>query len=279
MRVLGLLYLLSCLTIIVTQSAFALSSKCEEVFTLSSGPVGQLSAIQRYARTSTDGRWMSDENGINWFVKKDVYKSHSELQSSAEPIASQIYRHFGYRTPDTFKLIINGVHYSVSKDVGRNYTSTDFSGMDTSEIRQMRVVAAYLKDWDRLGNPANNLILEDGSLVILDFGGTLGSRAQGQHKADGPIFSDAIGSFEATHDINVIYSSFKVKAYHDHPWMKINRLDALAVIQKFKLLSDKKIESIVESAQYSRSADRDYMIQALKIRRDGIILYLLSLFP
>lgn len=77
----------------------------------------------------------------------------------------------------------------------------------------------------------------DDSLVILDFGGTLGSRAQGEHKP-GEVFSDAIGSFEATSDIHIIYSSFQVNTDSAHPWMNINRTDAQAVVQKFRHLTD-----------------------------------------
>lgn len=112
----------------------------------------------------------------------------------------------------------------------------------------------------------------------MDFGGTLGSRALGRHKP-GQVFSDAIGSFEATSDINTIYSTFGVQASPNHPWMMITRTDADAVIQKFRLLSDEKIEGIVTSAKYSNQADYNYMVQALKLRRDGIISHLLSLFP
>lgn len=152
---------------------------------------------------------------------------------------------------------------------------TDFSDQDTSEIRQMRVVAAYLKDWDRLGNPENNRNMPDGSLVIFDFGGTLGSRAQGRHKP-GQIFSDAIGNFEATTDVNIIYGSFEIQTSASHPWMKITQGDVQRVIEKFKMLTNEKITEIVKSAQYSDPRDEGYMIQALEARRDGIITKLIT---
>lgn len=267
--------LVNCLTIFVVSAGLASNLECAK-FYLSRGPIGQLSMVQRTAGGSTGGKWMSDESGINWFMKRDVH--YPELQTSAEPIASQVYRHFGFRTPDTVILDIGGVRYSASRDIGQYHSATDFSDMNTSEIRQMRVVAAYLKDWDRLGNPSNNRRMKDGSLIILDFGGTLGARAQGHHKS-GAVFSDTIGSFEATTDINAIYSSFVVNASSSHPWMKINRADVEAVIQKFRLLTNDKIKEIVSSAQYSNREDHNYMIKALELRRDGIIKNLLGEFP
>lgn len=124
MMTLSRIALFSCLTIIVTHSAFASNLKCAELFT-SWGPKGQLTTIQRFAGGSTGGKWLADENGVNWFVKRDVH--YSELQTSAEPIAAQIYQHFGYKTPDTAKLVNNGVHYSASRDIGQNHHATDFS--------------------------------------------------------------------------------------------------------------------------------------------------------
>lgn len=150
--------------------------------------------------------------------------------------------------------------------------------MNSTEIRQMRIVASYLKDWDRLGNPSNNRLSPDGALTILDFGGTLGARAQGRHKP-GRIFSNAIGNFEATPDVSVIYDSFQVQAESNHPWNRLIRRDAELIVNKFRQLDDAAIETIVDSAQYSNQLDRDYMVQALKIRRDGIIQDMLSRFP
>ncbi|MGE0632079.1 MAG: hypothetical protein AB7O96_06705 [Pseudobdellovibrionaceae bacterium] len=274
MRSLSRMALVDCIIFFVTLSAFGSTLKCAGVFFL--GPKGKLVALKRPVDGGTGGKWASDENGINWFVKRDL--TYSELQTSAEPIAAQVYQHFGYHTPETVKFIKNKIHYSASKDIGQNHSATNFSEINTSEIRQMRVVAAYLKDWDRLGNPLNNKKMPDGSLTILDFGGALGSRSMGEHKP-GQVVSDAIGCFEATSNIDTIYSSFTIKASSDHPWMKINRSDAEAVIQKFRFLSDEKIESIVRSAQYSKVADHNFMAHALKLRRDGIVSHLLSLFP
>lgn len=275
MRSFGLLILAHWLTIFGALSSAGASPQCSQVFP-ESGPQGKLLDVSRQAGGSTGGKWVKDENGVNWFLKRDVY--YSELQTSAEAISSQIYRHFGYTTPETVKVIVNGVHFSASKDIGESHQWTDFSNRNTTEIRQMRIVAAYLKDWDRLGNPANNRDMPDGSLVILDFGGTLGSRAQGRHKP-GPVFNDAIGSFESTTDVNVIYGSFAIQASANHPWMKITRDDAQNVIEKFKTLTDEKIVAIVKSARYSDPKTESAMIQALETRRNGIIENLLSLFP
>jgi hypothetical protein len=231
------------------------------------GPVGKLVPIARYAGGSTGGRWYADELRVQWFVKADVH--FPELQTSAEVISSEIYSFFGYHVPETFKLKQDGVPVSVSKDIGGDAQSTDFSGLDRQEVRQLRVVAAYLKDWDRLGNAANNRLAKDGALTLLDFGGALGARARGEHKP-GRVFSKAVGAFEATDDLSIIFDQFIVHADRTHPWNRITRDDVLSVVERFKLLTDEKIEEIVKRAQYSRKEDEDYMISALKKRRDGI---------
>lgn len=249
--------------------------RCENLFS-QSGPKGPLAGIARSAGGSTGGRWVKDEFGITWFLKKDVH--HAELQTSAEVISALIYQFFGYKTPETAKVIIDGVHHSASRDIGENNEWTDFSKINSSEIRQMRVVASFLKDWDRLGNPSNNRLSRDGTLTILDFGGTLGSRAQGNHKP-GKIVSAAIGSFESTIDIGIIYDSFQVQASPNHPWNQVTRADVRAIVQKFSQLDNLTIEGFVDLAQYSNRVDRDYMVQALQARRDGIVANLLSRFP
>lgn len=268
MRALGLATVVICLAIFVSPHADGSKGlNCNEIFPEGS-PIGLLSETTRSSTGSTGGRWQRDKNGIDWFVKKDVH--YPELQTSAEVIASNVYRHFGYNTPLTLKFIKNGVHFSASRDVGKSLRSTDFSTLDNPEIRQLRIVAAFLKDWDRLGNPANNLVMPDGSVLLLDFGGTLGSRAQGRHKP-GTIVSNAIGSFENSTDLSKIYDSFSVNASSMHPWNNLIRSDIEAVVLKFRALTNEKIESIVNEARYSSASDAQYMVDALKTRRDTII--------
>lgn len=124
--------LTGCLTMILTQAAFSTNLQCAHIF-LESGPQGKLKSVQRTSQGSTGGKWMADENGMNWFVKKDVL--YPELQTSAEPIASEIYRHFGFTTPDTVVFHKNGVHYSASRDIGKNHSETDLSDMNSSQVR------------------------------------------------------------------------------------------------------------------------------------------------
>lgn len=244
--------------------------------TLSEGPLGDLDEVSREAGGSNGGSWFRDSKGTEWFLKTD--RRYSDLQSSAEVISAKIYRHLGYPTPETVKVFDEGIPYSASKNTGTAAGITDLSGMNTPLIRRMRFVAAYLKDWDRLGNYSNNLKFSDNQVVFIDFGGTLGSRAQGLHKP-GTVFSEAIGAFEATTDINEIYGSFRFEAAQDHPWLQVSRRDALDAIEIFKTLGEKEISEIVKSARYKHSTDEEYMIHALIQRRNGIIAHLLDIFP
>ncbi|EFK96153.1 protein containing Metal-dependent phosphohydrolase domain [sediment metagenome] len=239
------------------------------------GPKGSLRFKGRGSGTM-GGNWYVDEEGVKWFLKPDSH--HSELQTSAEVISSRIYEHFGYTTPETVIVNIKGKRYSASKFLGKRRFA-DLSKNRSDKFRQMRIIAAYLKDWDRLANIRNNFNLGNDEFASLDFGGTLGSRAHGMHKA-GKVFSEAIGTFETTEDISVVYDSFKVNDLpNDHPWRNLVQNDAHQVIDKFRTLTDEKIEEIVKAAQYSDQKDAAYMIEALKKRRDGIITNLLSKFP
>lgn len=242
-----------------------------------SGPVGKLTASTRTAGGSNGGRWYTDERGIYWFLKKD--RKFPELQTSAEVVSSEIYRHLGYVAPETVIVEINGERYSASRELRdpEQTLATDLGNLNTTEVRQMRVVAAYLKDWDRLNQ--DNPLFSNGALAVLDFGGTLGARAMGDLKTDGAIFDNQIGSFQATNNLYVVYDDFKVEASKDHPWNHLNRRDAELIVEKFKRLTDADIERIVMRAKYSNAKDSDYMISALKLRRDAIVDGFLTRFP
>lgn len=256
-------------TIFVTgATSFAHASSCSKAH-FEREPVGSLSMFYREDNGSNGGGWYKDQTGRNWYVKRDANPNYTHLQTSAEVIGSEIYRFFGYKTPKTYKIEIGGFVHSASLDVGETKNYTDFSLYDSSEVRQLRVVAAFLKDWDRFKNPKNNLVLKDGQLALIDFGGALGSKASGKHKQGIP-FSDAVGVFENTHSIAEIYQSFRVNASPYHPWQKINLSDLEQIVEKFRRLSDQEIVRIVKSAKYELPSDEQYMISALISRRDAI---------
>jgi hypothetical protein len=223
----------------------------------------------------TQGHWERDEYGDLWFVKRDAV--YPDLQTSAEVISARIYRFFGYQTPETIKFVRDGVPYSASKYIGDNLKPANLYDMNTSQVRKMRVVAAYLKDWDRLGNLENTLRTPGHELYLIDFGGTLGSSARGRHKP-GHVLHKEIGVFEPTTDIATIYDRFYVEASPKHPWNLITRSDAEELVTQFKGLTNNDIETIVEEAHYQNPSARKYMIEALELRRDGIIKSLLTRF-
>lgn len=221
----------------------------------------------RTAGGSTGGRWIKNAEGNSWFRKTDVL--HPELQTSAEVISAYIYRAMGYNVPVTHKLKIEDRYYSFSKDIGANTKSSNLDNFKAPKDRILRVVAAYLKDWDRLGNPENNRVLPDGSLVLIDFGGTLGSRARGEFKP-GPVVSEAIGAFDSGSQKD-IYRSFMVNADQNHPWMKLTKQDLAMAIVLFEKLTNSYLYDAVSAANYSSAKDAQYMFETLKTRRDNLI--------
>lgn len=244
--------------------------KSTKVSLTSNGPFGQLMPSQRRGGGSTGGRWYVDEKGVEWFLKRDYI--HPELQTSAEVISAAIYRTLGYNTPETHITYLNGVRYSAAKLLSGNLKlDTYLSGYNTPEFRQMRIVAAYLADWDRMQVGPNNFAIDANNFAIFDFGGTLGARAQGEYKP-GTIVSKTIGAFADTTDIKSIYDSFRIDHLPlEHPWNQITQEDIIAIIDKFKKLTNIEIENIVKQAQYSNKADELAMIRILENRRDGII--------
>ena len=102
--------------------------------------------------------------------------------------------------------------------------------------------------------------MADGHLFLIDFGGSLGPRARGKHKA-GTSYSPAIGVFESKRNLELIYDTFLIKD-PDHPWNRLTRDDAIQVVTLFQTLTDEKLTLIVQSAQYSKTQDTAYMIQA-----------------
>ncbi len=226
---------------------------------------------------SNSGRWEKDEAGAFWFAKRDLSLDYPELQTSAEVIGAEIYRFFGYKTPETKKVIRDGVHWVYSKNIGSHHTPTDLLPFQDRKSRQMKFAAAYLRDFNRPGNPANNRILEDGSLVILDFGGALGSWHTGTPKRSAK-FSAAIGSFSGDDSAKKMLSESDFPGYAEHPWHNVDKQDALEFVSRLRELNDELITEIVMKAQYSRIEDQTFMIQALIQRRNTLVRDLVALF-
>ena len=221
-------------------------------------------------RTSQPAAIYKDEIGQKWYLKEDL--KFAELQTSAEVISSWIYRSFGYFAPETYIVHLAGRRYSASKLLPTGVDSTLQNSMpNTRNTRVMRVVAAFLKDWDRLRVGPNNRIFSDNSIALYDFGGTLGARAQGGHKPGG-VFSEAIGSYLPTSDLREIYDSFDVSWLpKSHPWRAIDMDDINYAVEIFREFDRRKIEEIVELAQFSDRRNQIKMIEALTSRRDAIV--------
>jgi len=179
---------------------------------------------------STTGRWFEETAGRRRYVKTDV--KHPELQTSAEVISSLVYKHFGHDVPEVEKIIESGKHFVSISDIGSDTKASGLNDIDTSSIRRLRIVAAYLADYDRIANRANNRQHLDGRITLIDFGGTLGAKARGDFK-DGIVFSEAIGAYPANADIFEIMESVPLQRFsrdretnriiakpiaNNHPW-------------------------------------------------------------
>lgn len=164
--------------------------------------------------------------------------------------------------------------------------------MNTSFVRRLRVVAAFMADYDRIGNKSNNRLHADGTFTLIDFGGAFGSEARGQHKP-GEAFSPAIGAFRANDTVFEIMNIVPLRYFKinrltsrlihlpvqtTHPWRFLNQQDVTIVIEQMKQLTNDHIRNIVTTARYSKDSDREYMIHALIERRNTLIADLNSIY-
>jgi len=225
-------------------------------------------------QSSTGGKWVRDSQDQIWFEKPDT--QHSELQTSAEAISSRIYRLFGFNVPETHKIKKGTKYFSVSKYIGQKTRPSNLADIKDTDHALMRILAAYLKDWDRAGNPNNNRVTKENVLYLIDFGGSLGARARGDFK-DGPIISEAIGALD-TGSNQDIYTSFKPDLDSKHPWMKVNKKDYLPNATRILVwLTDGNLYDIVREANFSRKEDEVQMFEILKQRRDNLVAELVRL--
>lgn len=227
--------------------------------------------------TSQPANFYRDQNGVRWYLKKDA--RYAELQTGAEVISAWIYRKLGYMAPETYIVNIDGKRFSASRELPDGNDTTMTKDMPNErQFRLLRLVAAYLKDWDRLQLGPNNRSLGDNKFVLYDFGGTLGARARGEHKL-GEIISPAIGSFGEKDSVQKILEDFKVDWLpENHPWRQFGREDAQDGVRLFQSLTKQDIEKVVGLAQFSNPRDRSAMINALVARRDQIVDNLMDLF-
>lgn len=232
------------------------------------GPQGRCTATAAPHSSTARGRWFEDEHGDVWLMKTDG--DHTGLRTSAEVVAARIYDFFGYWVHETHKLVADELHLVLCKHEGEHRDITDFIGLDDVQIRRMRLVAAYISDWGRQHNAAENVVLDDGSLVLTGFAGSLGCRgASGSYKP-GPCLGESVGYFPATRDFSYLWQEFTV-ADAEHPWQRLCSEDLPAMIERFRALDDHTIDDIVAAARYPNAHDAEHVARALKWRRNAII--------
>ena len=264
---------LVCLALYDAPSFAAPSAPQKISYSVPKEPTGQLVYIRDQGRS---GKWYKDEAGLNWYAKPD--EVHAELQTAAEVISSEIYRELGYFAPRVVIREINGVRHAVISELPTDGVPSDnLADVHSAELRQMRFIAAYLKDWDRMQSE-NNFRYGTSDFAIFDFAGSLGSRAQGEFKP-GTVVSEAIGAYDGSEDAAKIYNSFKPMGLpKNHAWMQVTRADAEVIVAKLKTLTDNKLIRIVAAAKYTQASDTRYMTEALRTRRDALIFHLVDCF-
>ena len=221
---------------------------------------------------STGGIWATDEKGTKWFLKPDPI--YPELTTANEMICSHIYHELGYSVPDIALITIKNKRYAAVKFILHKGHVDVSRKINDPQFRQLRVFAAFLKDWDRVHEHTNVLDTGMGHYVLIDFGGCLGGRAQGGHKPGFKV-SNEIGCFEKNSNIQQIYEDFNIimrGTGMPHPaFAAIKPHDIDVAVDKLMHLHDSGIAHAVQSAHYSNRENTTYMIDALVQRSNTII--------
>ncbi|MGE0634372.1 MAG: hypothetical protein AB7O96_18295 [Pseudobdellovibrionaceae bacterium] len=217
---------------------------------------------------------VTDRSGDLWVLKAD--RGPIELQTGADVIASQIYRSLGYAAVRSYIVQFEGQRYAATSYLGNRLPLDRFlNDINTPEFRQLRIFASFLKDWDRLRG-THNLALGKGKFGIMDFGGTLGSKALGDPKP-GDAFSQQVGTFEPTNNGQKILEDFHVDwILKSHAWHKLTVKDLKSAAASLRTLTNNEMKKIVQSAEYSDARDSQYLLQSLIIRRNALIEFLES---
>lgn len=235
-------------------------------------PKGKLKFVEKAASGANEGGWYVDQIGERWLIKAD--RIHPELQSGAEVVSSIIYRYLGYAAASSVILTTpDGRRVSATRSLGEGLKGTTLQeGFTDRYFRQLRYFAAYLKDWDRLRLGPNNFDLGGGRFAMFDFGGTLGSRAQGEHKP-GAVLSRALGAIEGDWSFDQIVSDFRVDWLpKGHAWQQeLTLADAKDLVRKFLYLTDNALSAAVHAARYSNPEDSAKLRDVLVARRDAMI--------
>lgn len=235
------------------------------------GPVGELSFVKEVGGSTTGARWNVDQSGRMWITKTDTI--HPEMQTAADLITGTLYRFVGYITPEsTIYRDASGRRVIAVKSFGQDLETTNLhTGFNSSYLRQLKYFAAFFKDWDRMRS-GNNFDIGEGAFAMIDFGGTLGSRAQGAYKP-GKLVSPTIGAFEGNLTFEEIMGDFKIDYLpRNHPWHQdLRTSDAVDLLHKFSRLDDKVIAITVRNAKFSDPTDTRLMINILRSRRDAMI--------
>lgn len=225
--------------------------------------------------------WFVDEQGSRWLLKSD--RGSYEQQTGAEVATAKIYEALGYPVPETKIVYYKGIRYVASKELENTFGQTNLDGVTSDEFGALYYFAAFLKDWDRLeigsDEQANNFDLGDGAFALIDFGGSLGSRALGESKPslDAKTSPHSIGGFESTADSVVILQGYDPSNLSaSHPWNSLRPEEMQLALNRFRNLSNEEIALAVAAAQYTDPEASDYLIQALINRRNGMIAYLRS---
>jgi hypothetical protein len=203
---------------------------------------------------------LKDLNGTKFYLKSAKSQEHA----ANEIIAQEFYNHLDISVVQSH-LILTGEFglqgpMLLSKWKPNLFGKIDPSFPITKEIKNTFIISAWLANWDILGLDGSNL---DASGTVMDTGGSLMFRAQGQPKGD--KFGNTVGELETLLDPNLNATAHAVfKGLTDAD--KIDQAINLKYAMTDKVITD----TVNANGSVLDLEVREKLIKTLIARRDYI---------
>lgn len=211
---------------------------------------------------SNKGALFEAPDGKRYYVKSLKSKEHAQN----EVLAAALYRAAGMNAPEVRHVTTgappgwsNVIASPIVPNAKSNKKGLTTPGKFQEQAQQTYAVTAWLANFDAVGLTHDNMIESDGQVHLIDVGGSMGYRAQGQKKKPGDWNEDPTGALDGLMDPNVNPQAASV---YGNMTYEQQRESAKALLG----ITDAQIDQLVADAGLPPS-----QAKILKARRDAIL--------
>lgn len=223
-------------------------------------PNGKTAKKVKGSAGSNPGGFYRDADGAEWFIKFPK----ATAQVSAEDVTAALARKMGLHTKeyvsfqDGQHVAIAGPKVSMQKTTASNLNAWH----DQDALADQFVHAAWTRNWDAVGLEFDNLVVMDGKLSVIDYGGSLMWRAQGGLKQGGlPKVVEELTSLRnsgTNPQTSKVFGKLKDKHIAER------------VLEKLSGITDEDLVGILAKGNFAE-ADHVAVLEGLKARRDYLL--------